>query len=68
MTLTHDDKTLIVAANRRVIFIDGPKLIAGRADAVLGYLDEPGVMGRVYANARSQSDRRELEPLCRRLH
>jgi hypothetical protein len=50
MTLTHDQKMLIVAAGQRVIFIDAPALIAGKAEAVLGYLDEPNVMGRVYAN------------------
>jgi YVTN family beta-propeller protein len=50
MTLTHDQKMLIVAAGQRIIFIDAPALIAGRADALLGYMDEPNVMGRVYAN------------------
>ena len=50
MALTHDDKTLIVAADRRVAFIDARAFIAGRRNPVLGYLDEPGVMGRVYAN------------------
>ncbi|HEY9225061.1 MAG TPA: beta-propeller fold lactonase family protein, partial [Gemmatimonadaceae bacterium] len=50
MVLTHDAKTLIVAANQRVIFLDVARLVAGRTDAVLGYLDEPNVMGRVYAN------------------
>jgi DNA-binding beta-propeller fold protein YncE len=50
MALTHDDKMLIVAAGRRVAFIDAHAFIAGRRNPVLGYLDEPGVMGRVYAN------------------
>jgi DNA-binding beta-propeller fold protein YncE len=50
MTLTHDQKMLIVAAGQRIIFIDAPALIAGRDDALLGYMDEPNVMGRVYAN------------------
>ena len=50
MTLTNDGKLLVVSANTRVIFIDAPGLIAGRADAVLGYLDQPDIIGRVYAN------------------
>lgn len=50
MALTHDDKLLIVAAGQRVAFIDAAALIAGRSDVVLGYLEEPGVMGRIYAN------------------
>lgn len=50
MALTHDDKMLIVAAGRRVAFIDAHAFITGRRSPVLGYLDEPNVMGRVYAN------------------
>jgi DNA-binding beta-propeller fold protein YncE len=50
MALTHDGKLLIVTAGLRVAFVDAPALIAGRADAVLGYLDQPNVVGRVYAN------------------
>src|SRR5262245_9048342 len=40
MTLTHDDKMLIVAAGRRVAFVDAHAFIAGRRNPVLGYLDE----------------------------
>jgi DNA-binding beta-propeller fold protein YncE len=50
MTLTHDQKMLIVAAGPRVIFLGVPALTAGKPESVLGYLDEPNVMGRVYAN------------------
>lgn len=50
MALTNDGKMLIVSANTHVVFIDAPALIAGKADAVLGYLEQPDIIGRVYAN------------------
>ncbi|MEP6491088.1 MAG: hypothetical protein ABJF01_00330 [bacterium] len=51
MVLTHDGALLIVAAGPRIAFIDAAKLIAGKGDAVLGYLDEPiARLGRIYAN------------------
>jgi DNA-binding beta-propeller fold protein YncE len=50
MALTHDGNTLIVAGTQRIVFVSVPKLIAGGRGAVLGYLDEPGVAGRIYAN------------------
>lgn len=53
MVLTHDGQTLIVAAGARIAFIDVEKLVKTRADAVLGYLDEPGRLGRIYANVTS---------------
>jgi DNA-binding beta-propeller fold protein YncE len=53
MVLTHDGRTLIVADGQRVAFIDAEKLVKTRANAVLGYLDEPGRLGRIYANVTS---------------
>jgi hypothetical protein len=50
MALTHDGRTLIVAAGPRIAFLDVPKLIAGDRRAVLGYLDESGTPGRIYAS------------------
>jgi DNA-binding beta-propeller fold protein YncE len=50
MVITHDGKLLIVADGPRVAFLDTQKLIDGRRDAVLGYLDEPNVLGRIYVN------------------
>jgi hypothetical protein len=50
MALTHDGNTLIVAGTQRIVFVSVPKLIAGGKGAVLGYLDEPGVGGRIYAS------------------
>jgi DNA-binding beta-propeller fold protein YncE len=50
MVLTHDGRMLIVADGPRVAFIDIEKLTNTRGDAVLGYLDEPGRLGRIYAN------------------
>lgn len=53
MVLTHDGRTLIVADGPRIAFIDAEKLVKTRRDAVLGYLDEPGRLGRIYANVTS---------------
>ena len=50
MTLTHDGELLIVASDDRVAFIDSARLIAGHSDAVLGYLNDAPMAGRVYAN------------------
>jgi len=51
MAITHDGRTLIVAAGARIAFLSVAKLEAGERDAVLGYLDEPGTIGRIYASA-----------------
>jgi DNA-binding beta-propeller fold protein YncE len=50
MVLTHDGGLLIVASDDRVAFIDPARLTAGSADAVLGYLNDAPLAGRVYAN------------------
>ncbi|HTE47919.1 MAG TPA: YncE family protein [Gemmatimonadaceae bacterium] len=51
MVLTHDGALLIVAAGPRIAFLDPTKLISGKGNAVLGYLDEPlARIGRIYAN------------------
>lgn len=50
MTLTHDGQLLIVASDDRVAFIDPARLIAGAPDALLGYLEDAPLAGRVYAN------------------
>jgi DNA-binding beta-propeller fold protein YncE len=50
MTLTHDGRLLIVASDDRVAFIDSARLTEGSADAVVGYLDDAPMAGRMYAN------------------
>jgi DNA-binding beta-propeller fold protein YncE len=50
MALTHDGRLLIVASDDRVAFIDPARLTAGSADAILGYLNDAPMAGRVYAN------------------
>jgi len=50
MVITHDGRTLIVADGPRIAFVDVDKLVKARGNAVLGYLDEPGRLGRIYAN------------------
>ncbi len=50
MALTHDGRLLIVASDDRVAFIDPVGLTAGSADAILGYLNDAPMAGRVYAN------------------
>jgi DNA-binding beta-propeller fold protein YncE len=50
MTLAYDGRLLIVASDDRVAFIDTARLIAGAADAVLGYLNDAPMAGRFYAN------------------
>jgi DNA-binding beta-propeller fold protein YncE len=50
MALTHDGRLLIVASDDRVAFIDTARLIAGSTDAILGYLNDAPIAGRMYAN------------------
>jgi DNA-binding beta-propeller fold protein YncE len=50
MQLTHDGRLLVVAAGNRLAFVDANKAASGQRDAVLGYLDEPGTLGRIYVN------------------
>jgi DNA-binding beta-propeller fold protein YncE len=50
MVLTHDGRLLVVASDDRVAFIDSARLIAGSADAILGYLNDAPLAGRFYAN------------------
>ncbi len=50
MTLTHDGRLLIVASDDKVAFIDTKRLLAGSVDAVLGYLSDAPMAGRIYAN------------------
>jgi DNA-binding beta-propeller fold protein YncE len=45
MALTHDGKLLIVAADRRVVFLDVAVMIAGTGDAVLGSIAPHGGAG-----------------------
>ncbi len=53
MVLTHDARLLIVASDDRVAFLDPSRLIAGSPDAILGYLTDAPMAGRVYANVTS---------------
>jgi len=50
MQLTHDGRLLVVAAGNRLAFVDAGRAVSGRGNAVLGYLDEPGTLGRIYVN------------------
>jgi DNA-binding beta-propeller fold protein YncE len=50
MQLTHDGRLLVVADGNRLAFVDASRATSGHGDAVLGYLDEPGNLGRIYVN------------------
>jgi DNA-binding beta-propeller fold protein YncE len=50
MQLTHDGRLLIVASGERLAFVDVERVRSGRGNPVLGYLDEPGTLGRIYVN------------------
>src|SRR5262245_61620140 len=50
MALTHDGRLLIVRSDDRVAFMDPTLLISGSADAILGYLNDSPMAGRMYAN------------------
>jgi DNA-binding beta-propeller fold protein YncE len=50
MQLTHDGHMLVVAAGDRLAFVDAERAVSGQGNAVLGYLDEPGPLGRIYVN------------------
>jgi DNA-binding beta-propeller fold protein YncE len=53
MVLTHDEKILIVAARERVAFINVAALTSGDRRPIIGYITDPAVAGRVYANVSS---------------
>jgi DNA-binding beta-propeller fold protein YncE len=55
MALTHDGSLLLVAAGPRIAFVDVERLVGGRSDAVLGYLDDRSIarIGRIYASITS---------------
>lgn len=50
MALTHDGQLLIVSSDDRVAFLDVARLIDGDTNALLGYLTDAPLAGRVYAN------------------
>src|SRR5262249_6764274 len=51
MTLTHDGKMLVVAADERIAFLDVAKLESKSDDPVLGTLIEDGArLARIYCN------------------
>ena len=50
LVLTHDGRTLIVASDDRVAFVDAQRLIDGAPGALLGYLTDAPLAGRFYAN------------------
>lgn len=50
MVLTYDAELLIVASDDRVAFVDVARAISGAGNAVLGYLTDAPLAGRVYAN------------------
>lgn len=50
MVLTHDERTLIVASDDLLAFVDVGKLVSGSANPVLGYLTDAPLAGRFYVN------------------
>ena len=50
IVLTHDERTLIVASDDLLAFVDVPKLVSGSANPVLGYLTDAPLAGRFYVN------------------
>ena len=50
MTLTHDGRVLIVASDDRIAFVDATRLVGDSPDALLGYLKDAPLAGRMYAN------------------
>ena len=48
--LTHDARTLIVAAGMSVAFLDAARLESGRGEPVLGYLNIGDGVGAIYVN------------------
>lgn len=53
MVLTHDGRTLIVADDEDVVFLDTARLESGRGDPVLGYMSDGDGAGSVYVNVTS---------------
>jgi DNA-binding beta-propeller fold protein YncE len=50
MTITHDGKTLILADDEYVVFMDTARMIADRGDPILGYIRDANFAGSVYVN------------------
>jgi DNA-binding beta-propeller fold protein YncE len=53
MTITHDGKTLIVADDEYVVFMDTARMIADRGDPILGFFKDTNFAGSVYVNTTS---------------
>ena len=51
--LTHDGKTLVIAAGEYVAFADAARLISGQGDPILGYIGNGSQVGFIYANVSS---------------
>lgn len=50
MTMTHDGKTLVVADDEFVVFMDTARMIADKGDPILGYIKDAVFAGSVYVN------------------
>ena len=50
MALTHDGRLLVVAGDDRMAFVDTARLVTSPNDAVVGYLDDAPLAGRIYAS------------------
>ena len=48
--LTHDGKTLVVAAGASVAFLDAARLATGHGDPIVGYLNVGDGVGAIYVN------------------
>lgn len=48
--LTHDGKTLVVAAGASVAFLDAARLTSGHGDPIVGYLNVGDGAGAIYVN------------------
>lgn len=53
MSLTHDEKMLIVAADTQAAFLDVGRLISGQGNAVLGYIRDNTFGGAIIVNVTS---------------
>ena len=76
MVLTHDERTLIVASDDLLAFVDVGKLVSGSANPVLGYLTDAPLAGRFYVNVTkddrwafvSDESERSISVIDLRLH
>jgi len=56
LALTHDGKLLVAADESYVVFLDVARMISGKGDPILGWIDDGPSSGSVYVNTTADDE------------